>query len=143
MRSAWIPSTVLQASPYGRLKSNILYWRMRLEKHIDGDAFKANTADRSSVSRSSMVATFHKLMRPRLPENDLRRHPLRTINQTDGELQIFIPIPHQCGGLHLRHHAWGRTHGFWRFMLDASHGAEDIGTANKRLDVRVLIAEAI
>jgi hypothetical protein len=46
-------------------------------------------------------------------------------------------------GLHLRHHARGRTHGFWRFMLDASHGAEGVGMVNKRLDVRVLIAEAI
>ena len=51
--------------------------------------------------------------------------------------------PHQCGGLHLRHHARGRSHGFWRFMLDASHGAEGVGVVNKRLDVRVLIAEAI
>jgi hypothetical protein len=56
------PLDCLQASPYGRLKSNILYWRMRLEKHIDGDAPKANTANRSSVSRSSMVATFHRLI---------------------------------------------------------------------------------
>jgi hypothetical protein len=41
------------------------------------------------------------------------------------------------------HHAWGRTYGFWRFMLDMSHGAEGIGMVNKRLDVRLLIAEAI
>jgi hypothetical protein len=79
---------------------------------------------------------------PRPPEHDLRR-PLRTINQTDGELHIFIPIPHQRARLHLHHHVWGRKLGFWRFMLDASHRAGDVVMVNKRLDGWVPIAEAI